>query len=113
MLLNSMQLMDAWLIFEVTVFLAFHDSNHFDSHGREYVFSPIRAFPEKVFEMLSILEIVPCSRRFCLNCSPICPKVDAYLLGRFPASIAFDNPLLGPAAENGGLMIGRVQQGHG
>ncbi len=109
-----MQLMGAWLFFEVMVLLAFDDSNQSDSHGREYVFLSIHAIPEKAFEKLLILETVPCSRRFCidaylLNCSPICPIVDAYLLGRFPASIAFDNPLLGPAAENGGLTIGRVQ----
>ena len=59
--------MDAWLVFEVMVFLAFHDSNQSDSHGREYVFLSIHAIPEKAFEMLLILETVPCGRCFCIN----------------------------------------------
>ena len=109
-----MQLMGAWLFFEVMVLLAFHESNQSDSHGHEYVFLSIHAIPKKAFEKLLILKTVPCGRCFCinvylLNYPPTCHIVDAYLLWRFPASIAFDNPLLGPAAENGGLTIGRVQ----
>ena len=86
--------MGTLFIFEVMVLLAFCDFNLFDSHGREYALSFINAMPKKAFEMLLVLESVRCGNRYCivaclLNCSPICPIVDAYLLGIFLARYRF------------------------